>query len=195
MMKGVICEIKGRESVALFTDGKFRKVPTPENAITGTVINVYWNKKLYTALLAGALVLLAGIITAAALYFSTAGFLDITYGSKDDVQVIVELAYNRYERILEVSGFTQDAAQSLKSLEPDSKNLEKGYADVILAAALLPAKKPNKKVHVSVRISDRDTNRAEGIKERLLSLTEQLEKDGGRRLSLTCAVYHLGLQK
>jgi hypothetical protein len=194
-MKGVICEIKGRDSVALFTDGKFRTVPTPDNAITGTVINVYWKRGLYIGCLAAVLVVLAGIIAATALYFSPAGFLDITYGSKDDVQVIVELAYNRYERILEVSGFTRDAAQSLKSLAPDSKNLEEGYADVILAAALLPTEKPDKKVSLSVRLSDRDAGRAAGIKERLSSLTGQLEKSSGKRLSVTFDFYHLGLQK
>jgi hypothetical protein len=179
-MKGVIWKIEGRKSIVLFQNGDFRAIPTPPDAQIGMAITVSYNKKRLFVFATAVCATVFAAVTAAVLYFSPVGYIDIIYGKAEEQRIIVELAVNRFNRILDTRVFSTEAVFSM-SLPPfNHKDINEGYANTITAASVSPAAP-----EVLIQITHKDIRRAEDLKGRFLRLTESLETKIGRTLSLT----------
>ncbi|GMO24779.1 MAG: hypothetical protein Pg6A_11800 [Termitinemataceae bacterium] len=185
-MKGVIWKIEGRKSIVLFQNGDFRAIPTPVDAQIGMAVSVSYNKKRIFLFASALCAVAIAAVSAAALYFSPAGYIDIIYERADDRRIIVEFSINRFDRILETRIFSAEAAfsESLPALK--HKDVDEGYADTFKAASLLPAAS-----RLRLQITHMDIQRAEELKARFIHLTGELETMTGRTLPLTFEIERL----
>jgi hypothetical protein len=62
-MKAVIMQVRGKKSIALFSNGRFGMIPTPPGCEEGSVVTIYFNRrvKLLAIILAGILLLGLGV--------------------------------------------------------------------------------------------------------------------------------------
>jgi hypothetical protein len=179
-MKGVIWKIEGQKSIVLFRNGDFRAIPTPPDAQIGMAVTVSYNKKQIAIFALVVCAAVFAVVSAAVLYFSPVGYIDIVYGKAEEQRIIVELAVNRFDRILDTRLFSTEVAFST-SLPPfNHRNIDEGYANTITAASVSPATP-----EVFIQITHKDIQRAVELRWRFLHLTESLEAKTGRTLSLT----------
>jgi hypothetical protein len=178
-MKGVIWKIEGRKSIVLFQNGDFRAIPTPPDAQTGMAVTVSYNKKRLFVFAGILCALVIAAVFSALMYFLPAGYIDIIYG-QEDRRIIVELTLNRFDHILEARIFSSQPAFSASLPPLTYEELDKGYANILKAASLLPIAP-----ELRIQITHKDIRRAEKIKARLEYLTGAVEEMTGRKLSLT----------
>jgi hypothetical protein len=194
-MKGVIWKIEDKKSTVLFTNGDFRVIRTPEGAEIGTVIAVNYNRKALYMLTGIAALLLIFACVGAVSYFSPAAYIDITYqqkkGNAADTQVIVELAVNRYGRIVAVRSFSAGGTLVVHSLSLQHQKMEAGYAAIVREGSSLPKSKPAGKAQIAVTIAQKDLEKAETLRGLLLKETAAIEADTGYKLSVTIDVYQI----
>jgi hypothetical protein len=60
-MKAVIMQIHGKKSIVLFSNGKFGTIPTPPGCEEGSVVTIYFNKRLKLLAIILAAILLIGL--------------------------------------------------------------------------------------------------------------------------------------
>jgi hypothetical protein len=143
-------------------------------------ITVSYNKRQITIFAAAVCAIVIAAVSAMVLYFSPVGYIDIIYGKVEEQRIIVELAVNRFDQILDARIFSKETAFS-ESLPPfKHKDLNAGYSNTIIMASLYPATP-----EVILQITHRNIRRAEELKGQLMRLTESLEAKTGRTLSLT----------
>lgn len=193
-MKGVIWKIEDKKSTVLFTNGDFRVMPLPAGAEIGAVVTVSYNRKALYALAGVIFLLIAAACFGAVSWFSPAAYIDITYWQKKDgaeTQVVVELAANRYGRIVAARPFSADGTLVVHSLSLKFQKAEAAYAAVIIAGNGLPKSRAGGRARITVTVAQKNIEQAEILRGLLLRETAALEAETGRALEVTADVYRI----
>jgi hypothetical protein len=193
-MKGVIMRAGPQKSIVLFNNGKFGTIPTPPNGETGMIVSVSYNKK--AAVLLGLLccaVLLCAMLAAGWLYFTPAGLLHLRYG-EGETAALVELAYNRFSRIVDYRPLNAQAVSPLADIASIRHSpVPAAYERLIKTLSRSPALMAH--TTARVRIAQDDLSRAKAIERDLSLRSESLMTAAGRRLSVTFELYTLELYR
>ncbi|MDR2398700.1 MAG: hypothetical protein LBD74_08090 [Spirochaetaceae bacterium] len=173
-MKGVIMKIGAQKSVVLFTNGKFGSIPTPDNGQVGMVIHIAYNrKKIAFAAALAALVLAAVGIGAYHFYYTSAGYVYLDYGSGAAGNGSLELAYNRFGRVLAARPLSVEAVDAAAARSLRNRKLPEAYQATLraLSRSIGPG------AALRVRIAQEDLGRAKDLKRSLSLLTFQEHQD------------------
>jgi hypothetical protein len=163
-MKGVIMKKGDKKSIVLFNNGEFRSIPTPTHCEVGTVVAVSYNRKKMVLFISFAcILLLCFFFLARFLYFTPIGFLQISYGGKNETAI--ELTYNRMERITKIRPLTQNAVETVAGLSAVNKKIPAAYEELIVAFLCSPDIPPQNTV--TVAIAQDNLSRAKMIEQNL----------------------------
>jgi hypothetical protein len=187
-MKAVIWKIEGDKAVCLLTNGDFRTVPLPKGAQVGSVITFSYNTKIIITALCMFAVLVAFAVGTLLYCTAQTTFIDITYGQKKGSQLVVELAANRWGKVMDERTFSTGDADITGGIRFAGKHAETAYGSLIKAAA---SGTNRKKAAVFIRIADKNGERAAKMKTGIEHLSGALEKETGKKLQVKIEVYRL----
>ena len=127
-MKGIIMQRKEEKSIVLFNNGKIGEIPTPANCEEGMVISISYNKRIITfvSILSG-IVLVCAAIVLLSIYNKPVGFVQINYQN-----VIIELTYNRFQRIIASRPLNIQAVEPLTAISLNNNSIQAAYERIIL---------------------------------------------------------------
>jgi len=133
-MKGMIMQRGESTSVVLYNNGKIDEIPTPPNCEEGMVITISYNRKLITLfsiLLFTAV--LCTVLVLRSVYLDPFGYVQINYGN-----AAVELAYNRFRRVLAMRPLSQQAVEPIAALSLNNTKIDYAYEKIMLSYARSP---------------------------------------------------------
>ena len=126
-MKGIIMQCGEEKSIVLFNNGKIGEIPTPANGEEGMVITVSYNKKMITLLgILTGLILIFAIFIFASAYTKPIGFVQINHEGTS-----IELAYNRFNRVLLARPLNIQAVEPLTSLRLNNTGIKTAYKRIL----------------------------------------------------------------
>jgi hypothetical protein len=188
-MKGIIMQREERKSIVLFNNGKIAEIPTRPNCEEGTVITVSYNRRLITVVgLFSFAVLLCAIFALRSVYYNPYGYIQINYGN-----AAVELAYNRFQRIVAVRPLNQLAVEPIAQLSLNNAGVDTAYEKILLsftrsAAFARSAAFPVQNL-VLVRIAQDNLAGAKSIEQSLSLFSTPLASASQKELAITFELY------
>jgi hypothetical protein len=134
-MKGIIMQRGERKSIVLFNNGKIGEIPTQPNCEEGTVVTVSYNRRLITiVVIVSCISLICAFFAFRSVYYAPFGYVQINYEN-----AAVELAYNRFQRIIAVRPLNQQAVEPIAILPLNNATIEAAYEKIILSLARSPS--------------------------------------------------------
>jgi hypothetical protein len=190
-MKGMVIQQGERTSVVLYNNGKISEISTPPDCEEGMVITVSYNKRLILLLcvLLFAAVLCAGLFLRSA-YLKPFGYVQINYGNVNgnaNGTAAVELAYNRFRRILAMRPLNQQAVEPIAALSLNNAKLENAYEKIMLSYArspLFPVRNT-----ALVRIAQDNLAGAKSIEQSLSLLSAPLASAAQKEIQVSFELY------
>jgi hypothetical protein len=168
-LKGVVMQMEEGKSIVMFNNGKIGTIPAPAGCQVGTVITVSYRKKsIVLCALLISVVLASAFLFGRFLYVTPVGYIQIIFTAKAGANAAVELAYNRFERILAARPLNTQAVTAAADLAVRNKTIPAVYQDVM--KAFMPS--PKAQGAVKVRIAQNDLPHARAIQDRLSLLAE-----------------------
>jgi len=190
-MKGMVIQQGERKSVVLYNNGKIGEISTPPDCEEGMVITVSYNKRFIALLsvLSFAAVLCA-VLVIRSVYLNPIGYVQINYGKAAGSAAgtaAVELAYNRFRRILAVRPLSQQAVEPIAALSLNNIKIENAYEKIMLSYARSPLF-PEQNAAL-VRIAQDDLAGAKSIEQNLSLLTSPLESAAQKEIHVSFELY------
>jgi len=186
-MKGMVIQRGDRKSIVLYNNGKIGEINTPPNCEEGMFLSVSYNKRLITllsVLLFAAL--LCAVLVIRSVYLKPFGYVQINYGNGAGAAA-VELAYNRFRRIIATRPLSRQAVEPIAALSLNNVKIENAYEKIMLAYArspLFPAQNT-----ALVRIAQDDLAGAKEIEQSLSFLSSALESAAQKEIQVSFELY------
>jgi len=182
-MKGMVMQRGERTSVVLYNNGKIGEIPTPPNCEEGIVITISYNRKLIALLSILLFVaVLCAVLVLRSVYLNPFGYVQINYGN-----AAVELAYNRFQRIIAMRPLSQQAVEPIATLTLNNTKIESAYEKIMLSYARSPSFPVRNTV--LVRIAQDNLAGAKTIEQNLLLLSTQLMSATQKEISISFELY------
>jgi hypothetical protein len=182
-MKGMVMQRGERTSIVLYNNGKIGKIPTPPNCEEGMVITISYNRKLISLL---SILLFAAVLCAVlvlrSVYFYPFGYVQINYGN-----AAVELAYNRFQRILAMRPLSQQAVEPIAALSLNNTKIENAYEKIMSSYARSPLF--SEQNTVLVRIAQDNLAGAKTIQQNLSLLSAPLMSAAQKEIPVSFELY------
>jgi len=182
-MKGMVIQRGERKSIVLYNNGKIGEIHTPPDCEEGMVITVSYNKR-FIALLSvlSFAVVLCAVLVIRSVYLNPIGYVQINYGN-----AAVELAYNRFRRILAIRPLSQQAVEPIATLSLNNTKIENAYEKIMLSYArssLFPEQKA-----ALVRIAQDDLAGAKSIEQSLSLMSAQMMSAAQKEIPVSFELY------
>jgi hypothetical protein len=130
-MKGIIMQRGERKSIILFNNGRIGEIPTRPNCEEGMVVTVSYNRSLIAFIvIISCIAVIGSFFALRSVYYKPFGYLRINYGN-----AAVELAYNRFQRIVAVRPLNQQAVEPIAILPLNNTAIVAAYEKIILSFA------------------------------------------------------------
>jgi hypothetical protein len=180
-MKGIIMQRGERKSIVLFNNGKIGEIPTRPNCEEGMVVAVSYNRKLITIVaIVSCISLICAFFAFRSVYYSPFGYIQINYHN-----AVVELAYNRFQRIIAVRPLNQQAVEPIAALPLKNTTIEASYEKIILSFAhSFPAQNL-----ILVRIAQDNLAGAKKIEQSLSFFSSSLISTSQNKLTVIFELY------
>jgi hypothetical protein len=134
-MKGIIMQRGERKSIVLFNNGKIGEIPTRPNFEEGMIVTVSYNKRFIALIgIVSCIALIYAFFALRSVYYSPFGYVQINYEN-----TAVELAYNRFQRIIAVRPLNQQAVEPIAILRLNNATIETAYEKIIPSLARSPS--------------------------------------------------------
>jgi hypothetical protein len=172
-----------RKGIVLFNNGKIGKIPTPPNCEEGMVINVSYNRIfIMLVCLLSCVAIICTVLVLRSVYYNPIGYVQINYEN-----AAVELAYNRFQRILAIRPLNQQAVEPIALLSFNNTGTEAAYEKIMLSFAhssSFPARST-----VLVRIVQDDLAEAKKLEQSLSLLSAPFAAATQKVLIVTFELY------
>jgi hypothetical protein len=190
-MKGMVMQRGERTSIVIYNNGKISEILTPPNCEEGMVITVSYNRK-FIALLSILLfaAVLCAVLVLRSVYLKPFGYVQINYGNANgnaNGAAAVELAYNRFRRILAMRPLNQQAIEPIAALSLNNAKIENAYEKIMLSYArspLFPAQNT-----ALVRIAQDNLAEAKSIEQSLSLLSAPLMSAAQKEILVSFELY------
>jgi hypothetical protein len=186
-MKGIVIQRGERTSIVLYNNGKIGEIHTPPNCEEGMFLSVSYNKRLITllsVLLFAAL--LCSVLVIRSVYLKPFGYVQINYGNANSTAA-VELAFNRFRRIIAARPLNQQAVEPIAALSLNNAKIENAYEKIMLSYAsspLFPAGNT-----ALVRIAQDNLAGAKEIEQSLSILSAGLMSSAQKEIQVSFELY------
>lgn len=174
-MKGIVVERNDDKCVLLLSDGTFRTVKTTDEPQIGTVLYINAQHSAAFCLKKTASMVAAMLIVAFLGWGAYSWTIPVQY-INIDINPSVELAVNRYDRIIRMTPLNDDGERLLASVHLQMQKVDKGVHTVIETAKDLGYLADEKDVLISVSSSDSELSQKtqEEIKNKVTQEAEVL---------------------
>lgn len=186
-MKGIIAEIDKKHMIVLSKNGDFVKCKKLPNCSVGDEVNLPKTSmntiyKRISAVAAG-FMLFAMLSSGAYAYYTPYSYVSV------DINPSLELAVNRFDKVIKVHAFNQDAEKLLETVKDiKNKNVDTAMEEILNGAADEGYIKKNESNSVMIVVSS-------SSKKEEKDLSEKLSKASTETLSQVSSDYEVILEK
>lgn len=162
-MQAVIMEIKGDKIIVLTKDGNFKKIDKPSYKVDVgmeiTISTPFYNNYRRVAAIFLVFILLSGFGASAYAYYTPYGYVNV------EVNPSVEIIYNRFNKVLKVTGINQDGQELVKVMEDYKyKPIDSVVSEVVYESSL---QSNTKEVEVLLTYENKMENKVEQITQKV----------------------------
>jgi hypothetical protein len=174
---------RGEEkSIVLFNNGKIGEIPNPPNCEEGMTITISYNRRFIMLVsLLSCIAVICVVLVLWSVYNKPFGYAQINYEN-----VAVELAYNRFQRILAIRPLNQQAVEPIALLALNNASIGAAYEKIMLSFSLSSFQVRNT---VLVRIAQDDLADAKKLEQSLAILSSPLAAATQKELTVTFELY------
>jgi hypothetical protein len=174
---------RGEEkSIVLFNNGKIGEIPTPPNCEEGMTITISYNRRfIMLVCFLSCIVLICAVLVIRSVYYNPLGYVQINYEN-----AAVELAYNRFQRILAIRPLSQQAVEPIALLSLNNAGTEAAYQKIMLSFARSSSLSG---ITALVRIAQDNLAGAKKLEQSLSPLSSPLAAVSQKELTVTFELY------
>jgi hypothetical protein len=182
-MKGIVMERREQKSIVLFNNGKIGEIPTPPNCEEGMVITISYNRRLIMLIcFLSCIALLGASLALRSVYIKPLGYIQINYDN-----AAVELAYNRFKRIIAVRPLNFQTVEPIAALSLNNTRIENAYEKIMRSfTSSTSFLTPNLAL---VRIAQDNLAEAKKLERSLSLLSSTLMTSSQKELTVTFELY------